>query len=529
MAIKRFFSEKDNTITNAFKSNLRTRGTGSNQGASDVLEVFSIYGQTIDTTNNNSGSQELSRILIQFPVASSGSSAINTARTAGDIPASGSVSFYLRLFNAKHSQTVPRSSTVNIMAVSQSWSEGTGLDMDEYTDLGESNWLSRSSDAAWAEVGGKYHTASYTAANGTLPGYTYTFDNGPEDLEVNVTSLVEEWLSTSQQNHGFGIFLTSSHEAYYSGSTGLNTGSIIHNPDGAKDSYFTKKFFGRGSQFFFKRPLLEARWDSADKDNRGNFYYSSSLAPAENNLQTLFLYNYVDGQLTNIPDASLIYVQLFSGSTAPTGTPLQIAPSAQVSSANLYVVTGGLSATTGIYTASFAITASSTPLETIYDVWGAGNGSTAPGTAQVTRYFTGSFLPSVRTAKQENTIPKYKTSVSNLKDSYSTDENARFRVSISETGRTPTVYTKAVASAPTKIVEDAYFSVLRAYDDHVIIPFGTGSDNDYHTRMSYDVSGNYFDLSMDMFEAGYQYGIKLAYYLSNRYIEQEEIFKFKVE
>ncbi len=60
MAIKRFFSEKDNTITNAFKSNLRTRGTGSNQGASDVLEAFSIYGQTIDTTNNNSGSQALS-------------------------------------------------------------------------------------------------------------------------------------------------------------------------------------------------------------------------------------------------------------------------------------------------------------------------------------------------------------------------------------------------------------------------------------------------------------------------------------
>ena len=45
MAIKKYIAEKDNTITNAFESNLSTRGTGSNMGASDILEVFSIYGQ----------------------------------------------------------------------------------------------------------------------------------------------------------------------------------------------------------------------------------------------------------------------------------------------------------------------------------------------------------------------------------------------------------------------------------------------------------------------------------------------------
>ena len=43
--IKRFYATKDNTITNAFEENLTIRGTGSNMGASDVLEVFSIYGQ----------------------------------------------------------------------------------------------------------------------------------------------------------------------------------------------------------------------------------------------------------------------------------------------------------------------------------------------------------------------------------------------------------------------------------------------------------------------------------------------------
>ena len=47
MAIKKYFATKDNTITNAFKSNLSTRATGSNMGESDILEVFSIYGQSI--------------------------------------------------------------------------------------------------------------------------------------------------------------------------------------------------------------------------------------------------------------------------------------------------------------------------------------------------------------------------------------------------------------------------------------------------------------------------------------------------
>ena len=45
MAIIRFTASADTTITNAFESNLRLRGTGSNMGYADSLEIFSIYGQ----------------------------------------------------------------------------------------------------------------------------------------------------------------------------------------------------------------------------------------------------------------------------------------------------------------------------------------------------------------------------------------------------------------------------------------------------------------------------------------------------
>ena len=54
MAIKRYFATKDNTITNAFKSNLTTRGTGSNMGQADILEVFSILGQASSSSGLSS-------------------------------------------------------------------------------------------------------------------------------------------------------------------------------------------------------------------------------------------------------------------------------------------------------------------------------------------------------------------------------------------------------------------------------------------------------------------------------------------
>ena len=45
MAIKRYVATKDNTITNAYKSNLTERGISGNMGQSDILETFSIYAQ----------------------------------------------------------------------------------------------------------------------------------------------------------------------------------------------------------------------------------------------------------------------------------------------------------------------------------------------------------------------------------------------------------------------------------------------------------------------------------------------------
>jgi hypothetical protein len=144
MAFVRYTASADNTIANAYQSNLTTRATGANAGQADIMEVFSIYGRQTPYSSGSSGvtpaSSELSRILIKFPVAS-----VSADRTASKIPDSGSVDFFLKLYNAPHSRTVPDNYSLTVAAVSQSWEEGYGLDLTNYLDLVKgnlgSNWI----------------------------------------------------------------------------------------------------------------------------------------------------------------------------------------------------------------------------------------------------------------------------------------------------------------------------------------------------------------------------------------------------
>ena len=187
MAIKRYTANADNTITNAFDASLQdtNRATGSNMGRSDVLEIFSIYGQisSSNTLDFPGESQELSRVIINFPVDH-----IIEDRNSGKIPASGSVTWFLRMFNAPHTETLPRDYTMIVDAFSSSWEEGEGLDMDNYTDktydgIG-SNWVRSGEGASWTNQGGDYHTT---------PRYEIGFGNkGTKNLEVNVSDIVSQ-------------------------------------------------------------------------------------------------------------------------------------------------------------------------------------------------------------------------------------------------------------------------------------------------------------------------------------------------
>lgn len=474
MAIKRYFANADTTITNAYKANLATRGVSGNMGLSDILEVFSLYGQV------NPSSSELSRVLIEFPTSD-----ILVDRNAGLIPASGSIEWYLKLYNAKHSQTLPRNFTLVVNQVSSSWDEGQGLDMEEYTDIGTANWItaasSSSGTSSWSSEGGDYYASPTASQN---------FDVGTENLVVNVSSLVEEWLDSTKPNYGFGIMLTSSQEQ-------------------EAKTYYTKKFFARGSEFFFYRPVLEARWNSIRRDNRGMFIASSSLASAEDNLNTIYLYNVVRGQLKNIPSIGTgqIYVQIY---TDPTG-------SETISATPNNPVTGGWYST-GIYTASFAL---NTTASQVFDRWFDSSLSTC--------FYTGSIDVVDLDAQDYNVTNNYVVSLTNLKPIYDFSEQARFRFFIRRKDWNPTIYNVATSEIESEIIESSSYKIVRVTDNLEVIPYDTGSLQS--TGLSYDISGSYFDLDMNMLEPDFMYQIKLAFYDSTttRWKEQPQTFKFRVE
>ena len=364
--------------------------------------------------------------------------------------------------------------------------------------------------------------------------YKVYFANGTEDLEKDITPLVEMWANDvgniygALDNYGLMVKLTGTQEAY-NASYGTYA---VPNDSGSVKSYYTKKFFGRSSEFFFRRPYIEARWDSTKKDDRGNFLYSSSLAPGVDNLNTLYLYNYVRGQLKDIPEIGTtgsIMVSLYSGSandTAPFGAALQMSIGGGVSLDFAQYATGGWSET-GIYTCSVALTEPETSPQTLYDVWS--TGSIIDGDHLKAQFHTGSMTPSSLESSNINPANEYALAITNLKPIYSPSEKARFRLYAREKGWNPTIYTKATAEIQNTIIESASYMIYRIADDLSVIPYGTGSD--LSTQLSFDVSGNYFDLDMGMLDTEYAYGLKFAFYNGSigTWVEQPDIFKFRVE
>ena len=234
-------------------------------------------------------------------------------------------------------------------------------------------------------------------------------------------------------------------------NTNTNYGMMIKLPadlEGQNASYFTKRFYGRESNRFFDKPVLEARWDDSKQDDRGSFYTSSSLAPAADNLNTLYLYNYSRGRLVNIPaiGTGAIYVNLYStlGGTAETlcvNTP----------------ATGGY-VSTGIYSCSVCIDSDSS---TLYDVWFSGSN----------QYHTGTISTNALSAYNYVDTGKYVFSVPNRKADYYFDQVHRIRLYARNKDWSPNIFTTATTVPNSLTFESASYQIYRVVDDRVIVPY----------------------------------------------------------
>ena len=435
----RMFSAKDTFITNERLTN--TPKTGSNFGACEILHVHKVM---------QSLTASYAHILTKFDLA-------EIAPLTGSAT---NVIYKLRLTDTQHDKTLPYSFDLEVQAVTQDWDEGRGRDVDFFSDLGVANWDKAKSNVWWTTAG----------ASGSGPIVSAHFDTGHENLDVDVTSIVREWLSGNLTNNGFLVRLSSSMEADSS-------------------DYYVKMFHGRNTHFHDKRPFLEAQWDDHETDDRNNFYFGVS--------GTLAMNHVVRGQLVDIPGVTSLNVVI----TDASGTILSAS---------------GSRYTTGKYSVTFALPSASYSGSTFFDTWS--NGATT--------YMVGDFeVDGVQYSPNIQT-KRYVVNISNLKDVYDLSESPRLDLFIRPNDYNPARVLTASLDANGTVITRGFYKIINDRTDEVVVPFSTGSLE--YTRLSYDERGNYFKLNMNSLSSGNIYRILFLLDADGQtqYIDQS--FKFRV-
>ena len=449
--IRRYNATKDNTITNAFRESFATSGSDANMGASDILEVFSIYGQVLD--ESDAYSLEEARILIEFDITE-----ITADIAAGTLDAGAQ--FYLRLFNAEHGRTLPLNFELEIDTITAAWEEGTGLDMESYMDLTYdkgSSWKEKGAGVIWTTQGGDFTGSPVTAE----------FDEGYEDLLVNITAFVTAWRSDPATNYGLIVKLPATATA-------------------ETRSYYTKMFYARGTSNFFKKPVIEARWDSQTTDHR-----KSSLSGVANNI---YLYNELRGVLTSLapgPITVSLYETLGAAAIVTSVTPTEVS--------------------TGIYK---AVVTPTTSANTLYDVW----------SNNAVEVVTGSITVLSQDPSGIPSVSDLVVSTLNNQDVHSAGQTSRFYFYIREKDWSPNIHTVAASRPDSKVYDNLKFKISKVVTDEVIFDYNM---TDGSTTLSYDSNGNFFDLDISLLEPNYVYEIKLALFNVMTKSYQELPFKHR--
>lgn len=458
--IFRIYPIKDTWISNDFRYPNYTRLTGANVGASEELDVFKRAG--LSGSSGLIGSSSLGRILLQFDF-----SQYSALTASGDIPTSG-VTFRLRMNHKTTACTHPTSFDLVVMPVASGWDEGRGKDVD-LGDNGYANWVQRTSTAYWNTQGGDFLAS---------PTFSAHFDDGTEDLDVDVTSLVSGWLSGTIANNGLAVAMTASIEA-----------------DSVYVDYYQKKFYSRQTDFEDRVPYIEARFTDAVRDDRVNMQWGRS--------GSLFLYNLVGGSYQSLSSQNL-YVAISD------------------SSGVLMFLTASQAATPGIYSASFALPTGSFSAgrpysgSVFYDAWFSGSYAFSTGT-----FFLTSSNP-VQSVSQRPLTAR----IRNLRDDYLPEDVEVFEVFFRKQPRSLPVFQTASLGSNPYIVERAYYAIENDSTRQRVVPFGTGSDQ--NTRLSYGANGNSFRFFMQNLHSRNVYRIIFLVYENGRAQIIDDGLKFRV-
>lgn len=292
----RIYPTKENTIASGIYAVY-------NSSQNPVADLW--YGGGMNVGDNFRHS--ISRHLIQFDL-----DALRAKIAAFEVNTALTVTYRLRMKNAipsdktldkeyelSHMQkAIAASYDLNVFPIDVAWDEGRGYDLIQQRSLvaqlvdprlsGYSNWYSATTTSGWTESG------VFTNPTASTTFYAEQhFAIGDEDLNVDVTPIVQDWLSGGSTNNGFGISFRRDYELM------------------STNTRYMASFFTHKTNYAFK-PFLEVVFDQQQiMDDR--------MQVTNNRPCRLFLYTFSGNSAANYYSASTVSILDASNNSVYTG------------------------------------------------------------------------------------------------------------------------------------------------------------------------------------------------------------------
>lgn len=304
MGILRIYPEKNNTIASGVYQSF-------NSGQNAVTDLWYGGGGT-DTAPEKRNSY--SRFIVKFDISDLQNKIANVEINTGL-----TISYKLKMKNAIPkdkilesefefdvlNKNIATSFDLICFPINKDWDEGRGYDLSKEHYLvkqtgnpqitGYSNWNSATATITWDQPGIYSNPTGSTAVTYYASQH---FDIGNEDLDMDITSIINDWLTGGSENNGIAISYRRDFEL-------LST-----------DTRYISSFFTRHTNTAFK-PYLEVSYNQSFKDDRSD---------VTNNRQCkLFLYTFSGNNPVNFYSASTVTIQASNGTSLYTGlTPFQV-------------------------------------------------------------------------------------------------------------------------------------------------------------------------------------------------------------
>jgi len=304
MGVFRIYPEKSNCIASGNYSNF-------NSGQNSVVDLWHGGGGT-DTALQKRNT--VSRFIVKFDLDEL-ISKLNNKEINGNLVSS----YKLKMTNAIPGdrilepeyeydvleKQIAASYDLITFPINKDWDEGRGYDLYQENYLvkqagnplytGYSNWNSATLSTAWDEPGVYENPTASTAVTSYS---TQHFDLGNENIEMDITDIVNDWLSGGSQNNGLGVAFRRDYEL-------LST-----------DTRYVASFYTENTNSAFK-PYIEVTYNQSFQDDR--------LQVTNNRTSRLFLYTFSGNNAVNYYSAGTVDITTSAGAPVITGlTPTQM-------------------------------------------------------------------------------------------------------------------------------------------------------------------------------------------------------------